>query len=146
MPRRLAVVFAVLVAVPADAEDWPRWRGPRGDGTWQAPPLPDRWPAGGPRRVWSRPIGGGYAGLTVAGGRLYTLDRQPQLVTPDADGMERVVCLDAATGKPLWEHACPTRYGPLGGYNNGPRAAPTVHDGRVYTFGAVGHFLCLDAV
>jgi outer membrane protein assembly factor BamB len=136
---RLPAALALLIAGPAAAEDWPRWRGPRGDGTWQAPPLPDRWPAGRPRRVWAQPIGGGYAGLTVAGGRLYTMDHQP------GDGTERVLCFDAADGKPLWRHAYPVRYGPLGGYNNGPRAAPTVHDGRVYTLGAVGHFCCLDA-
>jgi outer membrane protein assembly factor BamB len=146
--RRPAATFflTLLATLPAAAEDWPRWRGVRGDGTWQAPPLPERWPAAGPRRVWARPIGGGYAGLTVAGGRLYTLDRQPRpAASPDApDGTERVLCFDATDGKPLWQHAYPARYGPLGGYNNGPRAAPTVHDGRVYTFGAVGHVCCLD--
>jgi outer membrane protein assembly factor BamB len=63
----------------------------------------------------------------------------------DGTGTERVVCLDAATGKQLWEHKYAVRYGPLGGYANGPRAAPTVHDGHVYTFGAVGHVCCLDA-
>jgi outer membrane protein assembly factor BamB len=136
-----------LLVTSVVAEDWPRWRGPRGDGTWQAPPLPDRWPAGGPRRVWSRPIGGGFAGLTVAGDRLFAFDREATApAAPDAaDGFERLVCLDAADGKLLWEYKYPTRYGPLGGYNNGPRAAPTVHDGRVYTFGAVGHLCCLDA-
>src|SRR5262249_19747726 len=31
-------------------------------------------------------------------------------------------------------------------YGNGPRASPTVHDGKVYTLGTRGHLLCLDAV
>src|SRR5262245_15473254 len=109
------------------AEDWPRWRGPRGDGSWNGPALPEKWPAEGLKRLWSVPIGGGYAGLSVADGRVYTLDRQPippgQKVEADggaADGYERVVCLDASTGKLLWEHKYPVKYGNLGGYSNGP--------------------------
>ncbi|MDA0834297.1 MAG: formylglycine-generating enzyme family protein [Planctomycetota bacterium] len=32
---------------PADGEDWPRWRGIRGNGTWRAPRLPETWPEAG---------------------------------------------------------------------------------------------------
>jgi outer membrane protein assembly factor BamB len=141
---RLALILAALVAGSVSAEDWPRWRGPRGDGTWNAPQLPERWPANGLTRVWRQTIGGGYAGIAVADGRVYTLDRKPAELK-DADGYERVLCFDAAAGKPLWTHRYPARYGKLGGYSNGPRAMPTVHDGRVYTVGAVGHVHCLDA-
>jgi outer membrane protein assembly factor BamB len=143
MPAALVVGLSSLAATRA--EDWPSWRGPRGDGTWHAPKLPDRWPAGGPKRLWSRPIGGGFAGLSVVGDRLYTLDRDAKPGGTDSDGVERVVCLDTSDGNVVWQHAYPTKYGPLGGYNNGPRAAPTIHDGRVYTLGAVGHLHCLDA-
>src|SRR5205807_2807441 len=73
------------------------------------------------------------------------LDRQAKPGGADADGVERVLCLDAADGRIVWEHAYPTKYGPLGGYNNGPRAAPAVVGDRVYTLGAVGHLCCLDA-
>src|SRR5262249_11006250 len=31
-------------------------------------------------------------------------------------------------------------------YGNGPRASPTVHEGKVYTLGTKGHLFCLDAV
>jgi len=120
-------------------EDWPRWRGPRADGTWKAPPLPARWPEGGPREQWRVPIGGGYAGISVVGDRVYTMDRQQE-----PQEVERVLCFDAASGKLLWQHAYPVAYGDLS-YGNGPRAAPTVHQGRVYTLGAVGHAHCLDA-
>jgi outer membrane protein assembly factor BamB len=120
------------------AEDWPRWRGPRGDGTWQAPPIPEQFPAAGPPVVWKAPLGKGYSGISVAGGRAFTMDR------PDESNDERVVCFDASTGKQLWEHRYAAPYGDLD-YGKGPRCTPTIHDGRVYTLGAVGHLHCLDA-
>lgn len=145
---RTALTACLLTAGVVAAGDWPRWRGPHGDGTWDAPQLPAEWPAGGPKTVWRQPVGGGYAGISVADGKVYTLDlRDPVKPTKDdgPDGTERVLCFDAATGKPLWSHQYTVRYGDLGGYANGPRSTPTVHDGRLYTLGAVGHLLCLDA-
>jgi formylglycine-generating enzyme required for sulfatase activity/outer membrane protein assembly factor BamB len=121
-------------------EDWPRWRGPRGDGTWHGPKLPAFWPRKGLPRLWRQPIGGGYAGVVVSRGRVYTLDHHKK----KPKEIERVLCFDAATGKPLWSFPYPVQYGKLE-YGNGPRAAPTVHDGRVYALGALGHLHCLDA-
>ena len=120
-------------------EDWPKWRGPRGDGTWNGPKLSDRWPATGLRRVWRQPIGGGYAGVAAAGGRVYTMDRQ---LKPDE--VERVVCFDADSGKPWWVHQYPVAYKDLS-YGNGPRAMPIIHDGNVYCLGALGQLCCLEA-
>jgi outer membrane protein assembly factor BamB len=57
---------------------------------------------------------------------------------------ERIVCLDAGSGRLLWEHRYNAKYGDLD-YGKGPRCTPTVFDGRVYTLGAVGHVVCLDA-
>jgi len=151
MPRTRCLLLFVLMGTLAEfaaAEDWPRWRGPRGDGTWKAPALPDKFPEGGLRHVWKQPIGGGYAGIAVADGRLFTIDHEkvvPAPKAPEPDGHERVLCLSTEDGKPVWSHKYPTRYGGLGGYNNGPRAMPTVHDGRVYTLGAVGHLFCFEA-
>jgi outer membrane protein assembly factor BamB len=149
MPTHAYVAFliaamAALSASPS-AADWPRWRGPQGDGTWHAPPLPDQWPVGGPKRVWSVPILGGYAGISVADGRVFTMDRETLARSNDSDGNERVLCFDADTGKTVWSHKYPTKYGDLGGYANGPRAAPTIFEGRVYSLGAVGHFCCFDS-
>jgi outer membrane protein assembly factor BamB len=134
----LSLLALLLLTPPAAAEDWPRWRGPRGDGTWQGPAMPEAWPEGGPKRLWRQPIGGGYAGVSVVGSRVVTMDRQ----TAPAE-VERIVCLDADTGDELWTHAYAVEYGKLD-YGNGPRAAPTIHDGRAYTLGALGHVCCID--
>ena len=45
-------------------------------------------------------------------------------------GTERVLCLDAETGTPLWEHGVAGRLRRASGYGAGPRATPTVHEGR----------------
>ena len=77
--------------------------------------------------------------MAVEGGRLYTMDRQQQPAE-----VERVMAWDADTGETLWEHAYAVQYGNLS-YGSGPRATPTVFEGRVYTLGAMGHLHCLDA-
>ena len=125
--------------LPAIGEDWPRWRGVRGNGTWNAPKLPAAWPIEGLQRVWRRDLGGGYGGVAVSGGRVCVMDRQRK-----PNDVERVVCLDAVSGEQLWSHSWPADYSGVS-YDNGPRSTPTIFQGRVYTLGAVGHLLCFDA-
>ena len=134
-----ALCFAALGASSAVAEDWPRWRGPRGDGTWNGPKIATTWPKDGLKTTWKVPIGGGYAGVTVEGGRVYLCDRQTK-----PREVERVLCFDVKTGRRLWAHEYAAHYGKLD-YGNGPRAAAVVHNGRVYSVGALGHVFCLDA-
>jgi outer membrane protein assembly factor BamB len=135
-----ALWLTCMVGPALHGEDWPGWRGPRGDGSWNGPELPDSWPKDGLRLCWRKAIGGGFAGVTVAGGRVFVMDRQTEPVE-----CERVICLDARTGDSIWSDRYPVAYGKLD-YGTGPRAAATVFDGRVYTLGAVGHVRCLDAV
>ena len=68
----------VLLSSLARGEDWPRWGGPRGDGTWRGPKLPAVWPEGKLPVVWNQPIGGGYGGVTVVDGRTFVMDRQAE--------------------------------------------------------------------
>jgi outer membrane protein assembly factor BamB len=134
----LMLLLTVASGNIAQSEDWPRWRGPRGDGTWQGPQLPEKWPEGGLTPNWKVPIGGGYSGVTVVGQRVFVMDRQLEPET------ERVLCFETDSGKLLWKHEYPVTYGKLD-YGNGPRAAPTWHDGKLYTVGALGECRCLDA-
>ncbi len=132
-------IFCCHVLNVSIAEDWPRWRGPRGDGSWRAPKIADKWPDEGLPVKWKQPIGPGYSGISVKAGRVYTMDRPA-----DPANVERVVCFDAATGRTIWSHSYQAEYDKLD-YGKGPRTTPTVDDGRVYTLGAVGHLHCLDA-
>lgn len=135
----LIVFVSGWLGATVQAEDWPRWRGPRGDGTWHGPQLAETWPEGGLKPAWEQPLGGGYSGISVAGSRLYVMDYHKE-PTP----VERVVCHDIQTGRQIWESRYPVDYKGLD-YANGPRVTPTLDEGRVYTIGAVGHAACLDA-
>jgi len=134
----LAIVF--VGAAIASADDWPQWGGPQRDLVWRETGITDELPPGELPRVWSQPIGEGYAGPAVADGRVFVTDR-----LPDAGprGQERVLCFDAASGEPIWNHAYDCAY--TVSYPHGPRATPVVDGERVYTIGAMGHMFCFDA-
>jgi WD40 repeat protein len=121
------------------SDDWPQWRGPNRDGVWRETGILESIPASGLQFRWRAKIGAGYAGPVVAQGRVFVPDHQ---FDPE---VERVVCLEETTGRPLWAHSYPTTYKDME-YGNGPRASPTVHEGRVYTLGTQGDLFCLDAV
>jgi outer membrane protein assembly factor BamB len=140
MFRFSALLILALLTPPLLGADWPQWRGPGRDGVWPEKGLPDRFPADGAKPRWKKPLGGGFGGISTAAGRVYVMDRH----TKPAE-VERVVCLDALTGRELWTHTWPVTYGRLE-YGNGPRVTPTVQAGRVYALGALGYLVCLDAL
>src|SRR5881409_3501181 len=108
----LAFLYSLPFLVPAGpgrADDWPQWMGPQRDGVWREDGILDKFPAGGPKVLWKEPCGVGYAGPSVAGGKLYLPDFVPQDKLPEGgfakgrfSGQERLVCRDATTGKELW--------------------------------------------
>lgn len=125
---------------PNAAADWPRWRGLDGAGAIRQTPPVDPSGGAGLEILWTQPLGGGFAGVTVADDRVYTMDRQGD--TPDVT--ERVLCFDAKDGTALWEHSYPANYDGLE-YDSGPRSSVTLHGGFAYAIGADGAFHCLDA-
>src|SRR6186997_537209 len=88
------VTLLALTATGVQADDWPQWLGPKRDGVWRETGVVEKFPAGGPPVKWRKPVGIGYAGPAVTGGRVFLMDR----ITPDGktgrDGTERVLCLD----------------------------------------------------
>jgi outer membrane protein assembly factor BamB len=134
----LSLLLVLTLPAAGPGVDWPQWRGPGRDGVWLEKGLPDRLPARLTPR-WKKPLGGGYGGIAVVKGKVYVMDRRTK-----PREVERVLCLDASTGKTLWEHSYPVSYGKMQ-YGNGPRSTPTVHEGKVYALGALGHLHCLDA-
>jgi len=141
----------LLVAAPLPSDDWPQWRGPRRDGVWRETGIVEKLP---PQLsiLWRAKIGEGYSGPAVVGSRVYLTDRlldQGEANPEDpfskaaVGGSERVLCLDAGNGNVLWKHQYAARYAIS--YPSGPRATPTVKDGRVYALGAMGDLFCLNA-
>lgn len=132
---RPALVFAAL-AGPLLALDWPQWRGPDRDGISRETDWSAKWPVSGPRQLWKASIGTGYAGVSVANGRVYTIG--------NTDDNDWVICLDAATGAVKWKHTYPCDPEDPNGYP-GPRCTPAVEGDRVYSVSRLGHLFCFEA-
>ena len=86
--------------------------------------------------VWKKDAGEGFAGPIVASGKVILFHR--------VSGREIIEALDAATGKNVWSYEYPTAYRDDFGFDEGPRAAPVVANGVVYTFGAEGVLSAVD--
>src|SRR4051812_16901414 len=129
--RHLADASSSALAF-APVEEWPRWRGPRGDGV-SREALPDAWPAGGPRQVWAADVGIGYASPIAAGGRVYlfTLNQ----------GNEALTAFDARTGHIVWSDEADSGW--TSDYA-GTRATPTIDGDSVYTYGGAGALIRRD--
>src|SRR5262245_24178456 len=94
----MMIGVAVATALPAAGENWPGWRGPRGDGTSLEANVPVRWNAvTGENVAWKIAVPGiGHASPIVWQDRVF-------LVTCLPDAQERILlCLDRRSGKELW--------------------------------------------
>jgi outer membrane protein assembly factor BamB len=132
-PLTLLAVLFLVGYLPAEADDWPNWRGPNFDGisTESLPAkLPEKLPV-----IWKRNVGIGFSSVSVQGERVLTMGNR--------DGRDTVICLDAATGETLWKHSYLCELDPKY-YEGGPSATPTIHSGSVYSVSKKGHVFRLD--
>jgi outer membrane protein assembly factor BamB len=93
----LAKIIITLLSGLVSAEDWPGWRGPRGDGTSLEKNVPVRW-SSTENIVWKVPIPGkGHASPIIWSDRIFVvtaLEKQKQRV---------LQCLERKRGKVLWQ-------------------------------------------
>ncbi len=130
------LLFLAALTLATRAADWPEFMGPTRDQVSTETGLIDTLPPAGPKLLFDKPVGKGYSAPSVLG---TTLVMHHRLGT-----QEIVEACDAATGLTLWKHGYKSDYRDPFGYNNGPRCAPLLAEGRCYTFGVEGVLLCLD--
>jgi outer membrane protein assembly factor BamB len=95
----LGCLFLLVACTAQGGENWPLWRGPRGDGTSLETNVPVRWNGQtGENIAWKVPaIGSGHASPIVWDDRLFlaaSLDETEERI---------LVCLDSRTGQKLWQ-------------------------------------------
>ncbi len=123
----LAVVLVAAAATSAFAQ-WTQFGGPNRNFIVDGKGLADKWPDEGPKKLWSRELGDGYATIVADGDVLFTMYR----VNED----EFTVALDAKTGKTVWEHKNPSPFTKLmAEFGPGPHATPLIVGDRLYTIG-----------
>ncbi len=133
------VIWAGLITISIQSQDWPQWRGPNRDGVVKEFVAPTTWPEK-LKQVWKTPVGSGYSSPVVSKDRAWVHTRD--------NNEEAVTCLDMKTGKALWRKTEPvafTKNQYAKEMNNGPFATPALHNGRLYTLGASAVLTCFDS-
>lgn len=131
----VSVGQTLTAQAPGQSGHWPQWRGPDRTGVSAETDLLQRWPEGGPPRLFSATgMGAGFSSVAVTGGRIFTMgDRR--------DG-QYVLAFNEADGAPLWAVR-------VGGTHvdqyGGPRATPTVDGDRLYATSTDGDLVALDS-
>ncbi len=133
-----AALVAGAISVTS-ATDWPEWRGPSRDGRSSETNLPSRWSPAGDNLAWRIPTGG-RSSPVVFGNRIY-------LNTPTGDPantQERLVALDAETGKIVWERRFSLYLSDVPQHRSS-WASPAVdpETGNIYMFTVAAQLICL---
>lgn len=128
MKLRLILLLLTLIATCVDStngEDWPGWRGPRGDGISLETSAPLSWSATENIGWRTRLPGNGLSSPIVLGSRVFVTAGN------SSDETRRVICLDTATGEILWNVS--VHQGPGGTMHrfNSTASSTPVSDGKL---------------
>ena len=139
----VALMGQMLGAAPAD---WTQWGGPTRDFISRDTGLASSWPAGGPKKLWTRALGEGHSTILVEGGHLFTQYRPIGILSAVRRSQEEIIAsLDAATGRTVWEY----KYGALTSgldfsQGAGPHSTPLIVGSRIYATGSRKELFALD--
>jgi outer membrane protein assembly factor BamB len=144
----LTTAWTMALSCAVSAADWPQFRGPNHDGA-SSEKILTAWPAAGLPAIWKEPMTDGFSGITLDGGKAYTLEAR------ELNGAEQEVCvaLDANTGHELWAEPLGVAQYDGGGDSgtpdnnggDGPRSTPACDGGKVYTYSSRMVLKCMDA-
>jgi outer membrane protein assembly factor BamB len=152
--RITSVAQALLLAAwtcTVSADDWPEFRGPTKDGLSRARGLPVEWSAD-KNVVWKTPLPGkAWSSPIVAGDRIYLTNAVAASNENDPHDTRslRVLALEAATGKVIWDTEIFSVTDPVGAggshhKNSFASPTPVYENGRIYAhFGQFGT-ACVD--
>jgi outer membrane protein assembly factor BamB len=123
------------------ADNWTEWRGPQRDGTSRETQLPDRWSPSGENVAWSVPFGGRSTPV-VFDNRVYLQTITTQSV---ATTQERLVAIDADSGKVVWERRLNNFHSDVR-YDRAGWASPAVDSttGNIYMFTGAAQLLAFS--
>lgn len=130
----IAALFALAVGAPASAENWPQWRGPKGDGHSSEKGLPTEWGAD-KNVVWKLKMPGrGSSTPAVWGDDIF--------ITSVAEADVVLMCV-GTDGKEKWKKAI-GKAGKSGRGDEGNDASASCStDGKhVWTFAGSGNLVC----
>ncbi len=132
----ISLALTLTLTLYAEGGDWPQLHGPARDGHSAETKLNWDWPKAGLTTVWKLDVGTGWAAPVASGENLIVFHR----VGDD----EIVLCLHPVTGKEKWKHAYRTKYKDDFGFDDGPRATPTVAGGTVFALGPNGDLSAVE--
>lgn len=132
----LGLILSGLILVPAAyAGDWPGFLGRDRDGVAQEEKPIAAW-KGELKPVATIPLGAGYSGAVVAGGKIFVSHRES-----DSDFLD---CYSTTDQKRIWRATFPATYSRGMDPDKGPRATPTVSGGQVFFYSAMADLHCVN--
>ncbi len=125
---------------------WAHWRGPEQNGISREHGLPATWSPDGENLIWKTDFGCRSTPV-VFNNRIYVVNLAAGDPTgaPDIHDQERVMCLDADTGKVLWEKRFNVFHTTIPSNRVGwANLAVDPETGYIYFHGTQGFLICFD--